>query len=217
MTSEKSFSLRYQLCPGAHSTLCADWLSRFSPWLHLFLSPYFKSRWQRPFSQVYFLAATISIFSSFFSTIRKNRSRALLEKQKQSSFPKSLHSFPLQMGTPGSHSAHYFCRGGKGRHCVFRPMTSHPCVYRRTSQKHNCHFLSKWVESVNQNFQPFFSFFQIKEHSILPAPLWWKRCCGLTSVSLCGREAQGDTETDRDGPELAYFFVNSMTMKSKLS
>ena len=45
MTLQARFSLRYQLCPAAHSALFAGsalWV--LSPWLHLFLNPYFKKQ-----------------------------------------------------------------------------------------------------------------------------------------------------------------------------
>lgn len=137
------------------------------------------------------------------------------QEKKWSTFPKLLLSFQLQMGPPASRSTHLpFVQSGKGRHCIFCPITSHPCVYR-APQKRNSHILSTWVEVRIRNFQPFF---QIKEHSVLSASLRWKKVFWSDKyLSLCGREAWGDTQTDGDGPELACSFINSMTMKSKLS
>lgn len=101
------------------------------------------------------------------------------------------------MGPPASRSTHLpFLQRGKGRRCVFCPITSHPCV-SRAPQKHNGHILSKWVEVRIRNFQPLF---QIKEHSVLSAPFWWKRCFGLTSASpfVAGRCGVTPRQTEMD-------------------
>ena len=123
------------------------------------------------------------------------------------------------MGPPASHAALSVSRGRKGRHCVFCPPPqlhfSSLCLAKDTPETQLSHFKQvsgKWELAISNLF-----FSNQGAFCFASSPLVEKVLGSDKSLSRCGTEAQGDTKTDRDGPELPCSFVNSMTMKSKLS
>lgn len=119
-----------------------------------------------------------------------------LEKKHTEFFSQIIASFWLQMG-PSAHSP-FRQRWERGSHCVFCPMTSHPCVLARTPQKHTCHILSEWVGG-NWELEISYLFFLIKEGLFCQSPsdgegVWvWQ-----VSLFVAGRPRVMWRQTERD-------------------
>lgn len=120
------------------------------------------------------------------------------------------------MGPPVSHSTHStFLQRGKKQALCFPPHDfSSLCLEKDIPETQLSHFKQvdgKCELEISNLFSDQGAF------CFASTPLVEKVFWSDKHLSLCGREAQGDTKTDRDGPALACSFINSMTMKSKLS